>query len=84
MPELGSYPFRKNTKISHTVLCNPPAPSRLSQLSVQDMGSQEFDVETSSVHSSQGHEADAVSLGSRASEHTPTCAVVLYGYTVRE
>ena len=61
----------------------PPAPSRLSQLSVQDWGSQEFDLETSSLHSGQGHDPDTSSLGSRTSEYTPTLAVALYNYTVR-
>ncbi|XP_064404810.1 F-BAR and double SH3 domains protein 2-like [Halichondria panicea] len=56
------------------------APSRLSQLSVQDYGSQEFDVETSSGH---GQDLDAVSIGSRTSEQAPKLAVALYDYTAQ-
>ena len=56
------------------------APSKTSQLSLPaQAGSQEFDVETSSILSGQiGGELDTTSLGS----NVPKYCVALYNYTV--
>lgn len=60
------------------------ASNRASQLSLPvGGGSQEFDVETSSIQSGQiGSEFDSISIGSIKSEYPKYC-VVLYHYAVR-
>ena len=67
---------------SHTHSCIHTAPSRLSQLSLPITGSQEFDVETSSIQSGQiGGEFDTISIGSNRSDYPKFC-VVKYHYKV--
>ena len=61
------------------------ASNRASQLSLpMSGGSQEFDVETSSIQSGQiGSEFDTISIGSIKSEYPKYC-IVLYHYKVHE